>query len=127
MAWREDAHIKKLRVENLYHGSPGSWGSEVYPASGYASGYRIARGSETVTGTLAAGSTIDTGLTTVVAFAALDVAADATAANKIIKTSIFSIDGGTVIYRRWKHSGASTPTLVAATDAGVFKWIAVGT
>ena len=88
---------------------------------GLASGYKIARGSTSVTGT----ADITTGLATVVqAVVSLqdDVSLDA------IATSV--VNGGTaghITAKVWKPTSSSDCTPIAATVAKTVRWIAIGT
>jgi len=105
-----------------------TWGtnpdSPTYPIAGYASGYKIARGEATLT----ANATVATGLSTVVDFVAVPYADTATKANTSpVVTIADSATAGSILIYRWKHTGASTPTLVASTTAGTVNWVAVGT
>lgn len=92
---------------------------------GHAVGYAIARG-ETIAVTASLGVT--TGLSTVVGFAVSAVGDTATKANAAIAvTGKLNATAGQLDLYRWKHTGASTVTLVAATTAGTVSWVAVGT
>lgn len=91
---------------------------------GAAAGYKLARGTQAAT----ASKAISTGLTTVVAAIAAPYAATATAINKAVAVSVkLAATAGQISVYRWKHTGASTTTLVAATQAGTVHWVAVGT
>lgn len=89
---------------------------------GVASGYAIARGTQAAT----ASAAIATGLTTITGFAITGVGATATKMNAARAFS-GATSSGTLTAYRWKHTGASTATLVAATTAGTVAWVAVGT
>ena len=130
MAWREELKITKLRAGSLYLGT--GLGTLVSPTAaqinlltqGVAAGYKIARGSQSATDT----ASVATGLTTIVAGFAMSRADTATKANNAaLVTASPGVATGALKLYRWKHTGASTPTLVAATTAGVIDWIAVGT
>ena len=107
-----------------------TWGSNPdspsYPTEGYAEGYKIARGVQTLNATNAAGGTITTGLTTVVSFSLTSLANTATLANNCALVT-GSINSGSIVTKRWKVGGASTTTLEAATAAGSVYWTAIGT
>ena len=90
------------------------------------SSYQVKQGVETVNGTNAAGSTIVTGLTTVTAFSLTPMGNTATLANNCVAVT-GSLSSGSIVMKRFKHTGASTPTLIAATTGGTVHWIAVGT
>jgi hypothetical protein len=124
MAFREDAHINKLRVEKLYTGSPGSWALR-HLLGGVAAGYKLARGY--AAGTAAA--SIATGLSTVVDFVATVKGNSAALANAcaLVTGRKSAITAGQLLLYRWKATSAGTTTLVAATTAGTLEWIAVGT
>lgn len=89
---------------------------------GIAAGYKIARGTQVAT----ASAAIATGLTTITGYAVSPIAATATTANAGVVVSA-KASSGTLTAYRWKHTNASTTTLVAATTAGTISWIAVGT
>jgi hypothetical protein len=90
--------------------------------AGMASGYKLARGSVAAT----ASKAVTTGLSTIVGFAATLVANTATKINQARAVSA-TASSGTLTIKRWKHTGPSTATLVAATVAGTVEWVAVGT
>lgn len=129
MSWREDLKVGKLRADSLFLGS--GLGTEMTKTSpelnkmveGYAAGYKLARGSVNAT----ANATITTGLTTVVGFS-LTPEADGTGT---VTNACAKVDGkisdGNIVAYRWKHTGPTTPTLIAATTAGTIFWVAVGT
>lgn len=89
---------------------------------GAADGYAVARGTTAATATAA----ITTGLTTITGYAVSGVGGTATKANAAVAVTA-SASSGTLTAKRWKHTGASTATLVAATTAGTVSWVAVGT
>lgn len=95
------------------------------PVIGVALGYKIARGLFSCT--TAGAATIPTGLSSIVGFALTakgtssgTIANDCVTVNGVISST-------NIIARRWKHTGASTVTLVAATATGGLYWCAVGT
>jgi hypothetical protein len=123
--------MQKARVGTLYLGDAnGQLGTEVTltPANmnlavtGVAAGYKVARGTVSAT----ASAAITTGLTTILGFALSVNGATATLINAAPALS-GSISGGTLTVYRWKHTGPSTATLVAATTGGSVAWVAVGT
>lgn len=87
---------------------------------GIASGYKIARGIQAAT----ASAAINTGLASIVAWAVSAYADTATKINTGMPSAKKS--GATLTIYRWKHTGPSTCTRVAATVAGTVEWIAVG-
>ena len=66
------------------------------------------------------------GLTSVAMAVAMPMASNATLANNAViftgKTS-----GGTTTFYGWKHTGAGTPTLKAATTIASFNYLVIGT
>ena len=92
------------------------------PVAGIATGYKVARGAQAAT----ASAAIATGLTSIVGYAVSDVGATAAKANYAPHISS-AVSSGTLTVYRWKHTGATTATLVAATTAGTVSWVAVGT
>jgi hypothetical protein len=88
---------------------------------GLAAGYKLARGSVAAT----ANKAVATGLSSIVGFALAPVAETATKGNLAVLIS-GKVSGGTLTVYRWKHTGPSTSTLVAATSAGTIDWLAVG-
>lgn len=137
MARHEELSIGKAVVESLYLGTDGgtqvtSTAAELnvldgitatYLVGGLAAGYKLARGFAVCT----ASTIITTGLTTITGYAVTPTACDtATKANYAALVSA-KVASGTITAYRWKHTGASTPTLVAASTAGNLAWIAVGT
>jgi hypothetical protein len=81
-------------------------------AQGVAAGYKLARGSSVATATLL----VDTGLSTVVNFAVSPGVATAGAINKgVIVSAKAAATAGKINIYRWKHTAATTSTLVAAT------------
>lgn len=93
-------------------------------ANGVAAGYKIARGTQVATAT----ALVTTGLATVVAFAVSPIAASTTAILAAAWASgKAAATAGKLNVYRWKHTGATTVTPVAASTAGTLSWIAVGT
>jgi hypothetical protein len=45
--------------------------------------------------------------------------------NKVVKIS-WTASAGVVTAKGWKHTGASTPTLVAASASATVSWMAFG-
>ena len=90
--------------------------------SGYASGYKLARGSQAAT----ASAAVTTGLTTIVGFALGAYGDTATKMNAAVAIS-GAVSSGTLTIYRWKHTAPSTATLTAASTAGTVEWLAVGT
>ena len=90
--------------------------------TGYAAGYKVARGSHAATVSMA----ITTGLTTIVAFATGIESKRATTANYCVLTT-GKASGGTLTLYNWKHKTATASTLIAATSSATINWIAVGT
>ncbi len=84
-------------------------------------------GKKIATGTtlLGASLAITTGLTGVDGFFALVEDGDAAAVNKVIQIS-WTQAAGVVTAKGWKHTGASTVTLVAATASATISWMAFG-
>lgn len=89
---------------------------------GYATGYKLARGSGVATDSLA----VVTGLTTIVAFSVTQRGSTGTTINAGVALQ-GSVSGGTLTIKRYKHTGVASPTLVAATVAGSVDWVAIGT
>jgi len=89
---------------------------------GVASGYALARGTQIATSSAA----ITTGLTTITGFAVSPIGNTATKANAA-RVVTASASSGTLTVKRYKATGPSTCTLVAATTAGTVSWVAVGT
>jgi len=88
---------------------------------GVDAGYKIARGSTSVTGT----ADVDTGLTTVVAVvASLGEDPDADAATV---TAAIGGTAGHIDLKVWKLQDGTPNTLVASTVAKTVNWIAIGT
>ncbi|MDD5353006.1 MAG: hypothetical protein PHS93_07605 [Candidatus Omnitrophica bacterium] len=90
--------------------------------TGYAGGYKVARGTNHATWT----ATITTGLTTIVAFAFGRDAAQASTANNA-ETVCGKVSSGTLYVYRYKHTSAANPTLVQATSPATLNWVAIGT
>ena len=84
-------------------------------------GKKFAYGTTILGATLA----ITTGLTGVDAFFAQVEDADAGDVNKLIKVS-WTQSAGVVTAKGWKHTGASTVTLVAASASATISWMAFG-
>jgi hypothetical protein len=84
-------------------------------------GKKFAHGTTTLGASLA----ITTGLTTVDAFFAAVEDGDAADVNKVVKIS-WTASAGVVTAKGWKHTGASTPTLVAASASATVSWMAFG-
>jgi len=131
MGWREDVKIGVGRISELYLGTGnGDMGTKVTttPANlnlvttGVAAGYKVARGTVSAT----ASKAVATGLTTILGFALSVNGATATLVNAAPQLS-GAISGGTLTVYRWKHTGPSTATLIAATTGGSVAWVAVGT
>src|SRR5688572_26570263 len=93
-------------------------GSVIYGAD---SGFKVARGSVIGTATL----TAVTGLTTVVGFALAPLGITGTKINqaRVCNAAPQATTPGTLTIKRWKHTGATTATLVAATVAGTVQWV----
>lgn len=93
-------------------------------AVGVAGAYKIARGTQIATAT----ALVTTGLSTVVAFAVSPIAASTTTIRAAAWASgKAAATAGKLNVYRWKHTGATTVTPVAASAAGTVSWIAVGT
>lgn len=131
MGWREDVRMQKARVGTLYLGDDnGQLGTEVTTtpanlnlvATGVAAGYKVARGTVSAT----ASKAVTTGLTTILGFALTNNTASATVVNTAPVLS-GAISSGTLTVYRWKHTGPSTATLIAATTGGSVAWVAIGT
>ncbi|MDD5353005.1 MAG: hypothetical protein PHS93_07600 [Candidatus Omnitrophica bacterium] len=90
--------------------------------TGYAGGYKIARGTQVAT----ASEAVTTGLTSIVAFATGIESKRATTANYCVLTT-GKVSSGTLTIYNWQHKTATASTLVAATSAATINWIAVGT
>jgi len=130
MARWEDLSLGIARIRSLRLGT--GLGVEVSPTAsqmnllvqGLAAGYKMARGSVVAT----ASASVATGLATVVDFIHMVRGNTATLANGCAAvTGKNGAIAGTIQMWRWKHTGPSTATLVAATVAGTLNWIAVGT
>jgi hypothetical protein len=93
------------------------------PVVGAADGYKVARGETALDGSNP--TPVATGLTTVVAFAAVLKGTAAPGLGTSVLTA--SISGATVNVYAWKPTGATDPTLIASTGTESFYWIAVGT
>jgi len=91
-------------------------------STGYAAGYKVARGTNHATWT----ATITTGLTTIVAFAFGRDSMQASTANNA-ETVCGKVSSGTLYVYRYKHTSAINPTLIAATTPATLNWVAVGT
>lgn len=130
MARWEDLSLGTARIRTLRLGT--GLGTEITPTAaamnllvqGLAAGYKLARGTLIATAT----ASVATGLSTVVDFAVTARSNTATKANTAVSVSGIkgSIAGALKMYR-WKHTGPSTATLIAATTAGTLEWVAVGT
>ena len=90
-------------------------GGTVYP--------RIVAGAATVTGA----ATIATGLTAIQGFAVEPVINTAAKANNVALTTAVVASTVNLIVRQWKHTGPSTATLIAATNAGTVNYVVIGT
>jgi len=90
---------------------------------GIAAGYKVARGTVACT----ASSAINTGLASITGYAVSVVGTTATAVNNACQVSAKNTGAATLTAYRWKHGGASTTTLAAASTAGTVSWIACGT
>ena len=91
--------------------------------AGAASGYKLARGSASITG--ATGGDIVTGLTTVVALAA-SLGEDSSLAGNHVSATL----GGTaghITLKVWKPTATGDCTPILATAAKTVNWVAVGT
>jgi hypothetical protein len=97
-------------------------GNIVEVLTGVLGNSKIASGTPAVTGSLA----VTTGLTTILGFSVAPYAATASTANAGCSVSA-SVAAGVLTIRRWKHTGATTTTLITATAAGTVTWVAVGT
>ncbi len=90
--------------------------------TGYAGGYKMARGTNAATAT----ATIATGLSSIVSFAFGIQSKRATTANYCNyvtgKTST-----GTLYIWKWKHKSATNSTVVATTNCATIDWTAIGT
>lgn len=89
---------------------------------GIAAGYKLARGTQIAT----ASKAIATGLTTITGYAVSAIGNTATKANAAVAVSAAASSGTLTVYR-WKHTGATTVTLLAATAAGTVSYVAIGT
>lgn len=94
---------------------------------GAASGYKVARGVASVTGTL----TVVTGLATVVAVIATAQDDPDGVALAMVSATIGNQAGapaaGSVILKTWKVTATGNATLIAATAAKAVNWLAIGT
>lgn len=88
---------------------------------GDAAGYKVARGTEAVTGT----ADVDTGLTTVVSVVA-SLGEDPNADAHAVTAAIGGV-GGHADLKVWKLADGTPNTLVASDAAKDVNWIAVGT
>lgn len=97
-------------------------GDNIY---GSDTGYKVSRGQSIGTANL----TGATGLTTIVGFAIAPLGITGTKINqaRVCNAAPQATTPGTLAIKRWKHQGATTATLVAATVAGTVVWVAVGT
>lgn len=86
-------------------------------------GYKIARGEGTFDGSNP--TSIETGLTTVIAVVAQLKGTSAPGDNTSVITA--NINGTAVDYYAWKNTSGTDPTLVASTGTESFYWIAIGT
>lgn len=104
------------------HGSSNGELTEVsLIVQGLAARKKITGGVATGTASVA----VATGLTTIDGVA-LGVKADAAGEINASPSISYEVSGGTLTIYRWKHTGPSTATLVAATTAGSVGWTAVG-
>lgn len=90
------------------------------PVDGLATGYHLARGTATVTASLA----VNTGLSAIVG-AVCTLRHGAAPADPTVVTHNFS--NATLTIYGWKATSANTTTLVASSTAATIHWIAVGT
>jgi hypothetical protein len=91
--------------------------------AGVAAGYKIARGSTSVTG--ATGGDINTGLATVLGVAASIGADISLNANEV--SAALSATPGHITVKVWKPTATGDCTPIASTTATVINWVAVGT
>lgn len=89
--------------------------------AGVAAGYKLARGTASVTGT----TDLNTGLTTLVAITAT-LGEAMTSQGNGVSTSALASAGWTQL-QVWKPTSASEPYPTAATSAKIVAWVAVGT
>lgn len=102
-------------------------GSSLGAVVGVATGYKLARGVATITGS----GTVVTGLTTVVSVV-VTMQADASLTNGVSATATIGDQAGTpaagsVILKVWKPTASGDVTPIASAAAVAVNWIAVGT
>ncbi len=93
------------------------------PVIGVAAGYKVARGSTSVTGLT--GGDITTGLTTVVGVSAV-LGEDAALSGNLVTCAITG-GAGHILAKVWKPTAAGDCTPILATAAKVVNWVAIGT
>jgi len=104
----------------VWYAAAASSGAEVV---GVAAGYKVARGSSSITG--ATGGDITTSLATVVAVCAnLGEDADLTAS---MVTAALGGTAGHITLKVWKPTSNADPTPILSTNAKTVNWIAIGT
>lgn len=91
--------------------------------AGQAAGYKLARGSTSVTG--ATGGDVTTGLGTVVAVVAVLGEDPSLAGDKV--TAALGGTAGHITLKVWKPTASGDVTPILATAAKVVNWIAIGT
>jgi hypothetical protein len=145
MARHENIVLGKAVIEDLYMGTGG--GTQVTSTAaelnildgvtktydeinnaveGVAADYVVARGVATFPAGTPASQAITTGLTTITGYSATVESSIAAEVNKCVHISGTRSSGTLTLYR-WKVTGPSTATLIAATAAGTVSWVAVGT
>jgi hypothetical protein len=114
-------HFNNLSyIDKLAKGRQGSE-IEIKPVSGVENGFKLARGSNSVTGN----SEITTNLATVISIVAcLSQLPDADATTV---TARISSTAGNIILNVWKLVEGTPNTLGASTVAKTVHWIAIGT